>query len=89
MPGIGKFHRQRVVGKYIVDFVSLEHGIVLEIDGSQRVQQISVADDTVRDSYLNGLGFKVLRFATRNVEVNVTGVIEGILRELEREDKEK
>ena len=31
------FHRQRVVGRYICDFVSLDAGLVVEVDGSQHM----------------------------------------------------
>ena len=46
-----KFRRQQSIGTYIVDFVSMEHRLVLELDGGQHVEQ--VAYDTERTLFLN------------------------------------
>ena len=36
-----KFRRQQSIGTYIVDFVSMEHRLVLELDGSQHMEQVA------------------------------------------------
>jgi ATP-dependent helicase HrpA/adenine-specific DNA-methyltransferase len=57
MDGV-KFRRQQPIGKYIVDFVSFEKRIVIEVDGGQHSEEV----DKERDQWLNNEGFKVLRF---------------------------
>jgi len=55
-----KFRRQLPIGPYIVDFCCLEQKLVIELDGGQHT--ISTQQDQNRDRFLNGEGFKVLRF---------------------------
>jgi Uncharacterized protein conserved in bacteria len=47
-----KFKRQKPIGPYIVDFICMEHGLVIELDGSQHSDQ--VAYDRERDAWLTG-----------------------------------
>ncbi len=55
-----RFRRQYVMERYIVDFICLEAHLIIELDGSQHMEQ--VADDNERDCYLAEQGYKVLRF---------------------------
>ncbi|MBD9478124.1 DUF559 domain-containing protein [Pseudoxanthomonas sp. PXM02] len=55
-----KFRRQHRVGPYFADFVCLEAGLVIELDGSQHLQQ--VRQDALRTLRLQREGFEVLRF---------------------------
>jgi len=50
-----KFRRQQPVGKYIVDFVSFEQKIVIEIGGGQH--SVEKDRDKERDSWLGVQGF--------------------------------
>lgn len=52
-----KFRRQFPLGKYILDFVSLDARLCLEIDGGQHADNQS---DLVRDQFVRSQGFKVL-----------------------------
>jgi len=76
------FHRQRVVGSYICDFVSLDGGMVVEVDGSGHYQDESRRYDSKRDEYLKSLGFDVLRFSNTDVVDNIGGVLEVIQEKL-------
>ncbi len=76
----GKFRRQEPIGNYIVDLVSIEDGLVLELDGSQHLN--SEEYDKRRTGYLNSLGFRVIRFSDRDVLVNIEGVLNVIWEEL-------
>ena len=76
-----KFRRQRPIGPYIVDFVCLEERLVIEVDGSQHVQQ--AAQDARRDAYLTALGFKVLRSWDNHVLTETNAVMEVIEQALE------
>jgi len=76
-----KFHRQYVMGSYIVDFVCWEKKLVVEIDGGQHNQNIEY--DEKRTAYLNGRGFKVLRFWNNDVLDKTESVLENILETLQ------
>ena len=76
-----KFRRQQSIGKYIADFVCMEKALIVEADGSQHATERS-AYDTERTQYLNGLGYKVLRFWNHDILQNIEGVAESILAEL-------
>ena len=54
-----KFRRQAPVGPYIVDFLSPEHRLVVECDGSQHAGSRQGA---VRDAWLERQGYQILRF---------------------------
>ena len=71
-----KFRRQVPIGPYIVDFLCLELKLIVEADGSQHADN---PRDEVRDAYLVGRGWKVLRFWNHEVTLNSEGVLETIL----------
>ena len=73
MEGV-KFRRQQPIGKYVVDFVSFEKRVVIEVDGGQHSEEV----DKERDQWLNNEGFKVLRFWNNEVLKNTEGVFEVI-----------
>jgi very-short-patch-repair endonuclease len=54
-----KFVRQEPIGPYIVDFVCREQRIVIEINGGQHSTD---PKDTIRDKWLAGRRYRVLRF---------------------------
>lgn len=60
-----KFRRQQPVGSYIVDFICIEKRLVVELDGGQHSEQ--VASDAERTAWLEGEGFRVLRFWNHEV----------------------
>ena len=77
-----KFRRQYPVGRsYIVDFCCLEHAIIIELDGSQHMENIDTDERRTRE--LEGLGFRVLRFWDNEVLTNIGGVLERIVAVLE------
>jgi very-short-patch-repair endonuclease len=59
-----KFRRQEPVGKYIVDFVSFDKKLVIELDGGQHAGDIR---DAARDAWLHSQGFTVLRLWNNDV----------------------
>ena len=75
-----KFRRQHALGNYIVDFVSFDAMLVVELDGGQHQQQHTY--DQARDDYLQSAGFCVLRFWNNDVLNNCEGVMEVIFREV-------
>lgn len=71
-----KFRRQEPIGNYIVDFVSFDKRVIVEIDGSQHLMQ--KAEDHKRTHWLEDQGFKVLRFWNNEILKNVEGVLKVI-----------
>jgi len=74
-----KFRRQQPIENFIVDFVSFEKRIVIEVDGGQHA--VHKNNDKVRDKFLLQNGYKVLRFWDNEVFDNIDGVLEVIMRE--------
>ena len=73
-----KFRRQHPIGRYVVDFVCLEAGLVIELDGGQHAERKD--EDEQRTTWLEGRGYRVLRFWNTEVFENLEGVLEVILR---------
>ena len=64
--GIGyKFRRQHVIDQYIVDFVNLDHKLIVEVDGGYHLNQ--KVEDQEREENLIQLGFKIVRFSNGDV----------------------
>lgn len=76
-----KFRRQHAIGPFIADFCCVQKRLVIEVDGGQHVDQADY--DADRTSFLEGLGYRVLRFWNNDVEQNIDGVIEVIRQALE------
>ena len=76
------FHRQKVIGNYIVDFYCAEAGIVIELDGSQHYYPEGMAKDKERDEYLESLGLTVLRISNLRIHRNFKDVCSEIYRKL-------
>ena len=75
-------NRQKVVGNYIVDFYCAEAKLVIELDGSQHFENQGRNNDKIRDSYLEKLGLKILRYSNSDVNRNFSGVCEDILKNI-------
>ena len=75
-------NRQKVIGRYIVDFYCAKAALVIELDGSQHYDPEGKAADAQRDALLMAQGLKVLRFSNRDVNQNFQDVCEEILKHL-------
>ena len=71
-----KFRRQHVIEPYIVDFVCLERGLVVEVDGGQHAER--VPEDVRRTEFLESKGLRVLRFWNNDVLTQTEAVLESI-----------
>ena len=74
-----QFRRQHVIGNYIVDFVCFKDMTVIELDGRQHLTPEMKEKDAIRDNYLKGLGFQVLRYPNRVIWEYFTYVTNEIL----------
>ena len=70
-----RFRRQRVIGPYIVDFCCLDQKLVVEVDGSHHHEAEYVAYDEDRTRFLEGHGYRVLRFDNADVLSDVEAVV--------------
>ena len=68
-----KFRRQHPSGAYILDFYCAEHGLVIELDGSQHAEQQRY--DAKRDQWLSSQGLRVLRFWNNQVLQDTEAVL--------------
>ena len=71
-----KWRRQFPLGAFIVDFVCLEHRMIVECDGSQHAEN---PRDAARDAWLGSQGFKIARFWNHEVLGERANVMDTIL----------
>jgi methylmalonyl-CoA mutase len=79
-----KFRRQHVIDKYIADFVCLQKGVVIEIDGNIHQLPEIKENDQIRTERLSQLSFDVLRFTNEEIVINPDKVCEEIFNLLEK-----
>ena len=77
-------HRQKVFGKYILDFYCASAKIAIELDGSQHYSGTVEENDLDRDAYLKNMGITVLRYSNREVNYCFDEVCSIILNELSK-----
>jgi very-short-patch-repair endonuclease len=70
------FHRQRPVLRYIIDFFAPKLMLATEIDGD--THRPKAAEDRERQSKLESLGIRFLRFGDLEVKQNTLGVVQAI-----------
>ncbi len=74
------FRRQHAIGPYIVDFCAPQKKLVIELDGSQHLDQEDY--DAERTAFLESKGYRVLRFWNNEVINNMDGIVITILEAL-------
>lgn len=70
------FRNQHAIGNYIVDFCSPRRKLIIELDGSQHLDQVEY--DAKRTSFLESRGYRVLRFWNNEVMKDIEGVLQAI-----------
>lgn len=85
-----RVHRQKVIGKYIVDFYCHHAKLVIELDGGQHYQDERMERDLIRTKFLENRGLFVLRFTNWEVDhqfaqvcQRIEEVVDQRVRELE------
>ncbi len=71
-----RFRRQHPLGAYVLDFVCLEIRLIIELDGSQRLDS---ATDKTREAWFASNGFHTLRFWNNDAFARTDAVLESIL----------
>jgi very-short-patch-repair endonuclease len=77
-----KFRRQVWIGPFIADFLCMDARLVVEVDGSQHIED--VAYDDVRTAFLATKGYRVIRVWNNDVMQRMDGVLAAILDRLTR-----
>ena len=78
-----RFSRQKVLGKYIVDFYCAKAKLVIELDGSQHYEADKSKKDAERTAFLDRYGLYVIRIPNHEVNENFEGVcayIDAVVR---------
>ncbi len=75
-----RFARQVPIGPYIVDFCCREQRLIVELDGGQHATRADY--DAGRTAFLEGLGYRVLRFWDNEALRNTDGVLQRIAQAL-------
>lgn len=84
-----KFRRQQPIDSYIVDFISFERKIIIEIDGGQHNEKKKALEDQKRSNVLERKGYKVMRFWNNEVLQNLSGVLEALTLTLSQQEREQ
>ncbi len=75
-----KFRRQHPIAGYIPDFVCLEKRLIIEIDGGYHNEKDQKIFDNAREEWLKESGYKMMRFKNDEVNNNLPGVLEKIVK---------
>jgi len=78
-----QFYRQKPIGPYIVDFYGPAAHLVIEVDGSQHLEDEHLQKDDARDQCLADEGLLVLRFDNFQVLRETDAVVEKIVGVME------
>jgi very-short-patch-repair endonuclease len=78
-----KFRRQVPIGRYIVDFACLESRLIIELDGSQHAES---RRDEIRDAWLEGESFRILRVWNNELTHARESVLDAIWHALQEGD---
>ena len=73
-----KVRRQYPIGPYIVDFVCLEHRLVIELDGDSHIGRADY--DRQRQLNLTSAGYRVLRVGNDDVLNDLDTVLRAVLQ---------
>ena len=84
-----RFLRQKILGKYIVDFYCAEAKLIVELDGSQHCTPEQLKYDKKRTEYLEAQGLRVIRFSNLDVLRRYRDVCETIYQIMEARTAQK
>ena len=77
-----KFLRQFIIDRFIVDFICRESKLIIEVDGAYHSEPIQVKDDIQRTSFLQSLGYRVIRFTNEEILFDIDKVLHNIIIEI-------
>lgn len=74
------FRPQHAIGNYIVDFCAPRKKLIIELDGSQHLEQQEYEEE--RTAFLKSKGYRILRFWNNDVMNNLESVLCAIYTSL-------
>ena len=69
-----RFQRQKAIDNFIADFYCHKAKLIIEIDGSQHYTEEGRQRDNFRTEVLSIYGLKVIRFTSRQIDTDFSGV---------------
>ena len=81
------FRNQHAIGNYIADFCAPRMKLIIELDGSQHLEQDEY--DRERTAYFESKGYRVLRFWNNDVTNNLESVLKVIWGALQEQKDKK
>jgi len=84
-----KFRRQHIIDRFIADFISLDHQLIIEIDGLYHQLPETQVSDAGRTEILKEQGFDVIRFTNDEVISDIEKVKTIILNHISTTQKLK
>jgi adenine-specific DNA-methyltransferase len=79
------FRNQHAIGSYIVDFCAPRKKLIIELDGSQHLEQEEY--DEERAAFLKRRGYRMLRFWNNDVMNNIDSVLRVIYEALNDQER--
>ena len=73
-----RFRRQHPIGSYVVDFIAMEYGLVIEIEGGHHFDTNQKKKDQKRTADLEKYDLYIIRFTNNEIFSNIAGVLEHI-----------
>jgi very-short-patch-repair endonuclease len=73
--------RQVPIGPYVVDFAHHASRLIIEVDGPVHDTAEAQAKDAARTAWLNAAGYRVIRFAERDVRTRPDEIVGSIAAE--------
>ena len=80
------FRNQHAIGNYVVDFCAPRRKLIIELDGSQHLEQEEY--DEERTNYFRSQGYQVIRFWNNEVTNNMENVLLAITQTLEEKHRD-
>lgn len=77
-----KFHRQKPLDNFIVDFYCPELMLAIEIDGDSHAKQEEY--DLLRSGKLNAYGINVVRYTNDDILFNIEGVYQDLVNKFKK-----
>ncbi|MBC8084941.1 MAG: DUF559 domain-containing protein [Hymenobacter sp.] len=77
-----KFRRQHAVGNYIVDLISTDHKLIVEVDGDVHAEESQAEYDLGRSFNSRASGSRILRFSNGQVINDWSAVLSQIQQDL-------
>lgn len=76
-----KFRRQAPIGPFVIDFLSHQAKLSIELDGGQHAEMQTY--DTNRTAFIESKGFHVLRFWNTDIFENLEGILMTIAQSIQ------